>query len=975
MNSLVFLLVKRMAFQIPQVLTSSRKIRSSSFCSPGLLCFVLSILLSLWLIWLPIKPISAATLPNGFTETLLASGLSSPTAMALAPDGRIFVCLQGGSLRVVKNGALLATPFLTLSVNSSGERGLLGVAFDPNVASNQYVYVYYTVSSGAIHNRVSRFTANGDVAVVGSEVILLELDNLTSATNHNGGALHFGPDGKLYVAVGENATPSNSQTLTNLLGKMLRLNADGSIPTDNPFFNQTTGNNRAIWTLGLRNPFTFNFQPGTGRLFINDVGQGTWEEINNASAGANFGWPNCEGPCNPPNANFSNPHYYYANDVSTCAITGGTFYNPSTAQFPAEYSGKYFFAEYCAGWIKFIDPNAPPSAGAAPTFATGLSFPVDLQVSDDGSLYYLQRGNGGQLWRIQYTANQSPSFAQHPANQTVSVGQSATFTVSVNGSLPLTYQWRRNDVDIPNANAASYTINSVSAADNNARFRCFVSNSFGNALSNEATLTVVGNQTPTATITTPIAGTLYSGGEVINFSGTATDPEQGALPASAFTWEVVFHHDTHTHPFVPPTSGVTSGSFTIPTTGETAANVWYRIYLTVTDNQNATQTVFRDVFPRTVQLTLASNPSGLQLTLDGQPITTPYSVTGVVGIQRSLGVVSPQTVNGTTYNFSSWSDNGASTHTIATPASNTIYTAKFALPSGLVRARKSDFDGDGKTDVSVWRGQQSNWLILRSSNGTLQTAFWGASYAPYNDLAVPGDYDGDGKTDVGVFRRLDGHWYIIRSSNGSTIDQHWGLGTDTPVPGDYDGDGKTDIAVWRGQESTWYIIRSSNNQTQTFFWGASYAPYNDIPVPGDYDGDGKTDVAVFRPLNGHWYVLRSSNGATIDVALGQAGDTPVPGDYDGDGKTDFAVWRGSDTNWRILRSSDGVTQTISWGANFAPYFDVAVPGDYDGDGRTDIAVWRPAEGNWYIRRSVDNAIQVQTHGQTGDTLVPAQQKE
>src|SRR5688572_8455580 len=156
----------------------------------------------------------AATLPTGFAETALTSSLSSATAMAIAPDGRIFVCQQGGSLRVIKNGALLSQPFLTVTVNALGERGLLGVAFDPNFATNNFVYVYYTATTPAIHNRVSRFTANGDVAVGGSEMILLDLNNLSSATNHNGGALHFGNDGKLYVAVGENANGSNAQTLS-----------------------------------------------------------------------------------------------------------------------------------------------------------------------------------------------------------------------------------------------------------------------------------------------------------------------------------------------------------------------------------------------------------------------------------------------------------------------------------------------------------------------------------------------------------------------------------------------------------------------------------------------------------------------------------------------------------------------------------------------------------------------------------------
>ena len=204
----------------------------------------------------------AATVPAGFSETLVASGLASPTAMQFAPDGRLFVAEQGGRLRVIKDGVLLPTPFLTLTVSSAGERGLLGVAFDPAFATNRFVYVYYTATTPAIHNRISRFTANGDVAVAGSEVVLLDLNNLSSATNHNGGALAFGGDGKLYVAVGENANGANAQSFSNLLGKMLRLNSDGSIPTDNPFFGSASGNNRAIYSLGLRNPFTFAFSSG-----------------------------------------------------------------------------------------------------------------------------------------------------------------------------------------------------------------------------------------------------------------------------------------------------------------------------------------------------------------------------------------------------------------------------------------------------------------------------------------------------------------------------------------------------------------------------------------------------------------------------------------------------------------------------------------------------------------------------------------
>jgi glucose/arabinose dehydrogenase len=341
---------------------------------------------------------TAANLPSGFTEVQVGDNLSgAPTSMAFAPDGRLFVCQQNGQLRVIKNGSLLGTPFVSLTVDSSGERGLLGIAFDPNFAINHYVYVYYTVATSPIHNRVSRFTAAGDTATPGSEVVILDLDNLSSATNHNGGAIHFGPDGKLYIGVGENGNGANSQTLSNLLGKILRINSDGTIPADNPFYNSATGNNRAIWALGLRNPFTFAFQPGTTRLFINDVGQSTWEEINDGIAGSNYGWPITEGPTSNPA--FRSPIYYYGHgtsDTTGCAIVGGAFYNPPVPQFPSSYTGKYFFADLCSGWIRVFDP----AAGTATGFATGISNPVDLHVGPDGALYYLAQGSGGQVFRI-----------------------------------------------------------------------------------------------------------------------------------------------------------------------------------------------------------------------------------------------------------------------------------------------------------------------------------------------------------------------------------------------------------------------------------------------------------------------------------------------------------------------------------------------------------------------------------------------
>ena len=333
----------------------------------------------------------AATLPSGFSETPIATGLTAPTAMAIAPDGRIFVCQQTGALRVIRNNTLLTTPFVTLTVSSSGERGLLGVAFDPDFLTNHFLYVYYTATTPAIHNRISRFTAAGDVAAPGSEVVLLDLNNLSAATNHNGGAVHFGRDRKLYAAVGENANGANAQTLTNLLGKMLRINSDGSIPSDNPFFGTASGVNRAIWAFGLRNPFTFDIHPNSGRIFIDDVGESTWEEIDDGIAGTNYGWPNSEGPT--ANPAYMTPVYAYMHTGGACAIAGGAFYAPEVRQFPSSMVESYFFADLCAGWIHRLET----AVVASNDFATGIANPVDLRVDHDGYLYYLARTSGSVM--------------------------------------------------------------------------------------------------------------------------------------------------------------------------------------------------------------------------------------------------------------------------------------------------------------------------------------------------------------------------------------------------------------------------------------------------------------------------------------------------------------------------------------------------------------------------------------------------
>jgi hypothetical protein len=267
------------------------------------------------------------------------------------------------------------------------------------------------------------------------------------------------------------------------------------------------------------------------------------------------------------------------------------------------------------------------------------------------------------------------------------------------------------------------------------------------------------------------------------------------------------------------------------------------------------------------------------------------------------------------------------------------------------RRNNTDYDGDGRSDLVVWRPSDAIWYTFPGNIGP---------FGEVGDVPVSADFDGDGKSDRAVWRPSSGTWFWLNSSNGQFLQRQFGATGDVPVPGDYDRDGKTDTAVWRPSDGIWYIWQSSTNSVRTSLrWGE----IGDIAVPGDYDGDGKTDTAVWRPSDGIWYIWQSStNSVRTSLRWGEIGDIAVPGDYDGDGKTDFAVFRPSTNSWYIWQSS---TNSARPTALHGGQGDVPVPGDFDGDSRTDFAVWRPSNGMWYVSRSTGGEIE-QQWGLAGD---------
>jgi glucose/arabinose dehydrogenase/PKD repeat protein len=640
------------------------------------------------------------TLPTGFTETEIANGVAVPIAFDFVPDGRFFICEQSGNVRVIKNGQLLAAPLLSLTVDSDGERGLVALAVDPNFASNGYIFVIYTIpatASAPAYNVLSRFTVNGNTADAASEFRLFQFDNFGTSTSHCVASLAFGPDGKIWIGTGDNGNPFIAQNLQSDFGKMLRLNPDGSIPSDNPFYNSNPGDWRAIWAYGLRNPYTFSFQPGTGRLFINDVDSQTFEEINEGKAGANYGWNIVTGQAHNPS--YVDPIFAYPYgkfSLSTgCAISGGTFYNPATPNFPSNYVGNYFFMDYCNGWISRLDPN---NVSDVTVFASNMpSDIIQLKAGPDGSLYYIYRGSGS-LRRIQYQPGNAPGIAQEPASQTVAVGGSATFTVSASGTAPFTYRWQRDNADITGASGPSYMFGSAALSDSGAKFHCIVSNIYGSATSNDATLTVSSRSAPTASIISPPQGTHYTAGESIAFSASAQDSVDGTLPDSAYSWKVDLVAANQVRPYFPATTGA-NGMFTTATVGLADPAVIYRITLSVTNSAGISTTVTRDLLPTATTLHLQTVPDGAAFSLDGQVFTSAQSIQSVVGFTHTIAVTTPQTLAGVIYDFAGWSDNGDAAHSINTPGVETTYTALFQIRgapviSGPTATPNSPFETD-----------------------------------------------------------------------------------------------------------------------------------------------------------------------------------------------------------------------------------------------------------------------------------------
>jgi len=726
---------------------------------------------------------SNAAVPAGFTDTVMISGLTNPTAVRFAADGRIFVAQKNGRIYSFDASGGSKTLFADLStaVDDYWDRGLLGLALASNFPTDPAVYVLYTYDAApgataptwndacptppgpttdgcVVRARLSKLTPSSTPGVP-TETVLIG-GWCQQFPSHSIGTVLFGADGYLYAGAGDGAsfnnvdygqygntyagdlanpcgdppspagtplTPPNaeggslrSQSArrtdgpTSLDGTIIRVDpATGAGVATNPFATSGDTVKRRVLAYGLRNPFRFTTRPGTNELWVGDVGSGTWEEIDriaNTTGGAatNFGWPCYEGSpiasgfqsanVTMCNSLYSNPSqvtapfyaYNHANQVvsgESCpttagsSITGMAFY--SGGSYPASYNGGLFFADHTRRCIWFMPAgaNGVPDPSRVQTFAPAAGNPVDLEIGPGGDLFYADL-EGGAIHRVRYsTANQSPVAAI--TAQPTSGATPLTVQFDGRGSSDpeggaLTYAWDLDgDGVYDNGSTAQVPWTYNTAGAYTARLR--VTDPQG-AIGTASVTITAGNSPPVPAITTPSSSLKWKVGDIINFSGRATDTQDGTEPASRLSWTLLIHHCTsptacHVHN-VQTFAGVASGSFAAPDHGYP---VYLELQLLATDAGGLTATTSVLLDPQTVDLTFRSSPAGLRVTITSADSTlaTPFTHTYVVNSQVHLIAPTAIVKAGQTYAFQSWSDGGSADHTITAPATATTYTTAY----------------------------------------------------------------------------------------------------------------------------------------------------------------------------------------------------------------------------------------------------------------------------------------------------------
>jgi glucose/arabinose dehydrogenase/PKD repeat protein len=682
----------------------------------------------------------ATTLPTGFEERALATGLTAPTTAAWAPDGRMFIAEKAGRVQVVSpQGVLGSSPVIDISshVNSWWDRGLLGIAVDSDFASNRYLYLLYTYESapgdpsGPKSSRLTRVVVNPDNTVANPsspETVLLgtesvaqcpdpanDLDCIPSDSfTHSIGTVRSDPDGTLWVGSGDGADTAAVENFAfrslderSYAGKIVHVDRNGRGLPGHPFCPSDTNLDHVcakVYAKGFRNPFRFSLRPGKAPI-LGDVGWDTREEIDVLKPGGDYGWPCYEGTIRTPSyssdsrcapeyakqgtANAAQPPIYdYAHQGSNAIVAGPVY---TGTDYPAGYRGSLFFGDYAKGFVKRLALSTNDRAvGGAQSFAGGWPG-VSLEAGPDGNLVSVYFGDGspgtGSVEETVYSPGNATPVARASASPTSGSGP---LEVQFRGDLStdadkdrLSYRWDFGDGS-PASTAANPVHTYASRGDYVARLT--VDDGRGRQSSQTVRISV-DNMAPTVTISSPADGAAYRDGQSVKFAGSATDAEDGTLPSGALSWHVILRHKDHVHPVADVTGE--GGAFT--TLRDHDADSHYELTLSATDSRGVTTSRTVVIRPRMAGITLASSPEGAPVSYGGLQLTAPFTHWSAVGFVTSVSAEERFGADGRTYAFARWSDGGARLHELEVPDSGMKLVAIYhdVTPASSVTSSKS----------------------------------------------------------------------------------------------------------------------------------------------------------------------------------------------------------------------------------------------------------------------------------------------
>lgn len=855
--------------------------------------------------------------------TAVATGFFEPTCIAALPDGRLLIGQRNGVIRLYHDDHLHGPPVIELPANTfNGERGLVGLVADPAFERNGWFYAYWTTMEP--RNRVSRFTLVGEAASPASEFVLWQNTSL-AADWHHGGAITFGPDGRLHIFTGDQFNSANSQNLSNEHGKVLRINPDGTIPADNPFVG-VPGAAPTIYALGLRNPFRAVHDAPTGRLLIGDVGGNastSWEELNvllglgGAGAGANFGWPNQEGPncfvgdC----ASITFPRWAYRHDDPNYFVgmaQGSIIAGPVCrgAAFPPAWQGSQLIGDYANRWLRRVTFNAAGSVVADEIVVKDAGTIVDIELTPDGSFWWITHGvpwsgtaDPATLWRGRFTGGNLAPVVQISAKPTegpppllVSFSSAGSFDPD-DGPKPLSYLWNFGDgttSELPNPThtyrTAGPRLVTLTVSD-------------GASSTTSAPLLISVGTPPVPAISAPSPGTMSVAGQTIAFSGSAFDPDSGALPESALSWSVVLHHLDHTHPFLGPINGVSGGSFVVPSSGHGPADTFFRIILTATDPDGLSASTWVDVHPQIALLQLDTAPSGIALFLDGDPVITPAAYASTPNFVHAITAQPAVIVDGSTLAFTCWSG--------SVPPQSTNPTLSLTMPAG------------GASVTAHYEVADSQSLVT-TIPAHVRDADWNPAFGqnlanPYDANGLCAGRDGDGPWECGLA-------FPVNIPQGAAISS-----ARITVRATSDNLGSPQLAI-RGYDIG-SVLPFAAGPTRLTLWHpltSSAVPWSPPAVGAGtlYDTPNLASIVQEIVDRSDW-VAGNHLGFVID-------GSPTAGD----------AWR----CWRNFVSGAPATLTIEW--SVPPGADAcAILGDLNGDGVVDgndlgtlLGQWGPCPG-------------------------------